>query len=170
MGLTSARVYVGFPNIAQDQVNKSTLEIKSMVVTSPSQDSVHMQQDVVLHSSSIFHPTLDAFDAAVFLESTEPNIKPFASLALPQVHSTKATLINIDQTMKILDVDQFSEYSKLVMNSETLRVALRGKTALHLGKLPSAVVQYNEVLELKGLTCLLGLFQTIANSLRVRVK
>lgn len=149
-------VYVGFPNIAQDQVNKSTLEVKSLTLTNPTQDSVHFEQDVILHSSSIFHPTLDGFPAALFLESTEPDIKPFAHLSLPAVHSTKATLININQTLKIIDVDQFSQFNTLVMNSETVRVALRGSTALHLGKLPSTVVQYNEVLELKGLNKLAG--------------
>ncbi|KAH0544160.1 hypothetical protein FGG08_001605 [Glutinoglossum americanum] len=139
-----------------DQVNKSYLEVTGMVVTNPTKDSVHMQQDVLLHSSSIFHPTLDEFPAALFLESSEPNIKPFAYLQLPSVHSTKSTAININQTLMITDMGQFSEYSKTVMNSETFRVALRGQTALHLGKLPSTVVQYNEVLTFKGLNKLTG--------------
>ncbi|KAH0562617.1 hypothetical protein GP486_002695 [Trichoglossum hirsutum] len=149
-------VYVGFPNIAQDQVNKSSLEVKSITLTNPTQNSVHIQQDVVLHSSSIFTPTLDGFKASLFLENTEPDIEPFAYLSLPQVHSSKATPININQTMKIIDLDQFSQFNTLIMNSETVRVAFRGHTALHLGGLPSTQVQYNEVLELKGLNNLAG--------------
>ncbi|KAI9770302.1 MAG: hypothetical protein M1840_003461 [Geoglossum simile] len=156
MGLTSGRVYVGLPNIAQQQVDKSTLEIKSMVVTNPTSHSVQIQQEAFLHSSSIFTPTLDAFPAALFLESTEPNIKPFAYLQLPKVRSTKSTLVSIDQTVKITDIDQFSEYTKTVMNSETFRVALRGRTVLHLGRLPATSVNYNEVLTFKGLNKLKG--------------
>ena len=163
MGLTSCRVYVGLPNIAQDQVNKSFLEIKNMVVTNPTNNSVHMQQDAVLHSASVFTPTLDSFSAALFLEDTEPNIKPFAYLQLPQVHSSKSTPVNINQTVAITDINQFSEYTKTVMNSETFRVALRGRTVLHLGKLPSTALDYNEVLTLKGMTFLMEAFELVLN-------
>jgi Protein of unknown function (DUF3712) len=163
MGLTSDRVYVGFPNIAQKQVDKSTLEVKSMVITNPTGHSFQIQQDALLHSSSIFTPTLDGFPVALFLENTEPNIKPFAYLQLPPVHSSKSTPVNIDQTVNITDMDQFSEYTKAVMNSETLRVALRGRTVLHLGRLPATSVDYNEVLTCKGITFLVALRDLVLN-------
>ncbi|KAI9784120.1 MAG: hypothetical protein M1839_002624 [Geoglossum umbratile] len=148
--------YVGLPNIAQAQVNKSTLEVKNMIVIEPTKNSVRLQQEAFLHSSSIFTPTLDAFPVALFLENTEPNIKPFAYLQLPRVHSSKSTPVNLDQTVSITDIDQFSEYTKAVMNNEKVRLALRGRTVLRLGKLPPATVNYNEVLEFNGLNKLSG--------------
>jgi len=161
--LTASRVYVGFPNIAQKQVNKSTLEVTSMMVTNPTDHSIQIQQNAFLHSSSIFTPTLDGFPVALFLENTEPNIKPFAYLQLPPVHSSKSTPVNIDQTVNITDMDQFSEYTKLVMNSETLRVALRGRTVLHLGRLPATSVDYNEVLTFQGIIFLMDLCDLVLN-------
>ena len=148
--LTICRVFAAFPSMAQQAVNKSWLEVKTITVTDPSNETVHMQQDAILHSSSIFTPTLDAFDASLFLENTEPNIKPFATLRLPKVHSTKSTPVGVDQKVTIQDMNQFIEYSKTIMNSETFRVAFRGKTQLHLGGLPVQNVDYNEVLTLKG--------------------
>jgi hypothetical protein len=162
-GLISGRAYVGLPNIAQAQVNKSTLEIKNMIITEPTRNSVHLQQEAFLHSSSIFTPTLDAFPVALFLENTEPNIKPFAYLQLPRVHSSKSTPVNLDQTVSITDIDQFSEYTKAVMNSKKVRLALRGRTILRLGRLPPATINYNEVLEFNGITFLIELFELVLN-------
>jgi hypothetical protein len=109
---------------------------------------VKMAQQIINHS--IFRPTLDGFEVELFLENTLPNIKPFAKMNIPGVHAKKVTNVTIEQTLNILDMDQFIAYNKLVTQSETYRVALRGKTRLHLGALPVVSVNYNKVLTMKG--------------------
>ena len=145
------RVYVAFPAIAQKQVNESTLEFKTLKLTSPTAHSFHLHQDQVLHSTSTYHPHLDAFNASLFLESTEPNIKPFAYVQVPATQALSSADITIDQTVEIADMDQFVQYSKLVMNSESYRLAVRGRPILREMAYPAIHVDYNQVITLKGM-------------------
>ncbi|KAI9679922.1 MAG: hypothetical protein M1817_004937 [Caeruleum heppii] len=149
-------IYVGFPNIAQKGVNESTLEIKSMQLTNPTSTSFRLQQEEVLRSDSKYHPQLDSFNASLFLESTLPDIKPFAYVQVPAVKSTGEVSFTLDQVVEIADLEQFTEYTKLVVDSEEYRLAIRGRPVLHQGSFPETTVDYNEVVTLKGLNKLAG--------------
>ncbi|KAI9794177.1 MAG: hypothetical protein M1816_006102 [Peltula sp. TS41687] len=149
-------VFVGIPRIAQRDVRNSRLEIRSMVLTDPTRDSFHLRLEELLHSDSNYHPILDAFNASLFLEDTMPDIKPFALIEVPRIRSEDVTPITIDQSVGIADLDQFTRYTKLVMNSEEYRLAIRGSTGLHQKGLRKINVDYNEVVTLKGLNKLRG--------------
>jgi len=154
--MTMILCFVVFPAIAQHGVNKSTLDLQSMVLSNPTADSVTVTQNGILHNYTPFVPHLDAMNVSLFLEDTEPNIKPFAQLEMAAVTSGKTTPVSItNQTMHILDMDQFIRYTNLTMFSETFRLALRGHTKLTQGALHHEV-QYNEVLTLKGLNNMKG--------------
>lgn len=118
--------------------------------TNPLPNSVQLAQTAIAYNPSAYHPNLDGFQAALFLEDTEPNIQPFGYLNIPPIHATRATEIITNQTFNIVNMDQFMAYNALAFNSTEFRVALRGRTKLHEMKFPTATVDFNKVVTMKG--------------------
>ena len=141
---------MGVPRKAQKDVNNSWLQIRSIMLTDPTPSSAHLHQEQVLLSDSSFPPYLDTFNASLFLEETLPNIKPFGYVMVPAVHSTGASPSTMDQIMQIINLDQFTKYTTLVLNSEEYRLAVRGRVGLKQRGLRKITVDYNEVVTLKG--------------------
>ncbi|KAI9828748.1 MAG: hypothetical protein M1832_001853 [Thelocarpon impressellum] len=154
--ITIILVYGAYPRIAQDDVNKSTLSVEAMVLTDPTPTSFRLHQEQTLRSGSMFHPLLDAFNASLFLESSLPDIKPFAQVLVPSLTALAVAPVVIDQVVEITDMAIFTEFTKLTLKSETFRLGVRGRPVLHQGKLPAKQVDYNQVIELKGLNGLKG--------------
>jgi len=59
--------------------------------------------------------------------------------------------------MQITDMEQFKAYNKLVTQSKSFRLGIRGKTRLHLGALPVVTVDYNKAINLTGLNSFQGI-------------
>jgi len=150
-------IYVAYPHTAQKGINDSELEIKSQNISDPKVGSFHMTLSSLATSHSSFHPKLDSFNASLFLESSEPDIKPFAYMQIPAVKADDETTIDIDQELQIADMDQFIAYNKLVVNSEQYRMAIRGRVKVKQSGLPKTTVNYNKVVTMKGLNRLSGL-------------
>ncbi|RDI89622.1 hypothetical protein Vi05172_g881 [Venturia inaequalis] len=149
-------VYVAMPSIAQKGIDGATLDLKSQVVTNPRTGAVHINMVTTAENKQVFHPTLDEFKAALFLENTAPDIKPFGYITIKKLHAGAMETITIDQDLEIVDAHQFGLYNIAVLNSETYRVAVRGKTNLHLGAFPAVKVNFNKVITSKGLNKLKG--------------
>ena len=148
--LTDSSIYVAIPKKAQHDVNASTLEIQAQNISDPTSSTVHLKLVSVARSDSSFHPTLDAFQAALFLEDTEPNIIPFGYVEIPKTNVEHETTITVDQTLNVTNMDQFIAYNKVVMNSDEFRIAIRGRTGLHQNGLSKINVDYNKVVTMKG--------------------
>lgn len=146
-------IFVGIPNLAQHDINKSTLEVTAQDVTSPTSDGVQLKIDTVIKSDSKFHPTIDGFRAALSLQGQEP----FLYIDIPQAKSEGETHITVNQNVKIASVDRFTAYTKTVLLNEKFEVHMDGKTNLHLKGLPSMDVNYNKVVTINGLNKLKGL-------------
>ncbi|KAL6711967.1 hypothetical protein ACN47E_003010 [Coniothyrium glycines] len=146
-------IFVGIPNIAQSQINDSSLEVTSQEVTNPQSDSVHLKIDTVIRSDSSFHPKIDGFRAALSLAGQQP----FIHIDIPEVKSEKETRITVEQDVKFDSVDSFTAYTKAVLASESLDLHLDGKTTIHLSGLPAMDVDYNKVITMKGLNKLSNL-------------
>ena len=112
-------------------------------------DPTPSSAEQVLLSDSSFDPYLDAFNAPLFLEETPPNVKPFAYVMVLAVHSTGAAPSTIDQIMQIVNPDQFTKYTTMVLNSEEYRLAIQGRVGLKQRGLRKMTVDYNEVVTLK---------------------
>ncbi|KAI9695299.1 MAG: hypothetical protein M1820_008706 [Bogoriella megaspora] len=149
--VTLPLVYVGFPNIAQSQLNKSSLLITAQEVTEPTTDSVQLAQTGTAVNPSSYHPNLDSFTASYYLLDTQPNIIPFGNVSFPAVHAEARTTVSINQTFQILDQNQFLRYNQLTLSSKQLQVGVRGKTKLHEMKFPTANVDYNQIVTMNGL-------------------
>ncbi|KLJ05890.1 hypothetical protein EMPG_10672 [Blastomyces silverae] len=145
-------IYVGYPNIAQSDVNKSTLTINSMEITEPTPDSFHIKVDQTIGSKSKFHPQLDAFNATI---ATAGSDKPFFSLEVPALRAVDGANAVIDQIV-MPDLESFTAYSIQVMKSESVDLEIKGKTGLKEGSLPKTTVDYNKVITMKGLNSLKG--------------
>jgi hypothetical protein len=139
------------PKIAQHDVNRAELSMEEQIVTNPRPDIVHIKMRNKVINHSLFTPMLDKFNASLFLENTEPNIKPFAYIEIPAVHAIKLTYTDVEQEMPIADMDQFIAYNKLVVTSKEFRVAVRGRTKLHLGALPVVTVDFNKAILMNGM-------------------
>jgi Protein of unknown function (DUF3712) len=142
--------------MAQHDLDRATITVIEQIISDPTPSNIQLKMVTNSHNPSIFRPTLDEFKAALFLENTEPNIKPFGYIKIPKLHATKDATVVVSQPLEIVDMEQFIAYNKLVTQSETYRVAMRGRTNLHLGALPTVGVNFNKVVETKGKPLFLG--------------
>jgi hypothetical protein len=150
-------IFVGMPKVAQKNINNARLSLESQEVTSPRPGTVHVTMNTTTESRSSRHPQLYSFKAALFLEDTKPDIKPFGYIEIPAAKAESVFSILIDQDMEIVDQEQFARYNGMVLASETYRVGLKGRIPLKEGSLPKTTVDFNHVLESKGLNGLKGL-------------
>ncbi|EFQ99834.1 hypothetical protein MGYG_02846 [Nannizzia gypsea CBS 118893] len=146
-------VFVAYPKLAQEDVTDSTLTIADMQTTNPRPDALHVKVTQVIGSKSKYHPTLDPFDAKVYLEGQQD---AFMTLNTPEVKADDGVKAIIDQEVPIENSDAFAEFSKAIMLSEELKLKVIGKTKLKLGSLPKTDVDYDKVVTLKGMNHLKG--------------
>jgi len=131
-------------------MNKAAINVTYQGITDPTPDSFHLSfnSDVVSHSS--YHSDIESFNASLFLEDTEPNIKPFGYITIPKVQAQPEFPVGVDQDVFITDMDQFIAYNKLVFNSNEFRLGIRGQTKVDISGLPKYDVDYNKVVTMKG--------------------
>ncbi|EER29402.1 hypothetical protein D8B26_008116 [Coccidioides posadasii str. Silveira] len=146
-------IYVGYPNIAQRDVNRSTLEITEMEITDPAPESFHIRLTQVIGSKSKYHPILDAFNADVSLPDNE---QPFLKLDVPSVKAVDGAVAKIDQDVSLPNADAFAAFSLAVMKQEDVSMIIHGRTGLREGSLPKTTVNYDKTVTLKGLNGLKG--------------
>ncbi|KAJ5758843.1 hypothetical protein N7520_005999 [Penicillium odoratum] len=145
-------VYVGYPKIAQNAINDSTLTISSMVLSDPKPESFVLNQTQVIGSHSSYHPKIFAFNAAVSLLGAAT----FATVNVPEVKSKNGAVVDISQTLDLSDADAFADFCTTAMVSEDLSLNIYGKPKLQQGSLPKVTVTYNKTVEMKGLNKLKG--------------
>lgn len=138
------------PQIAQKGINDAYLVLENQIVTNPRPGAVHVFMNISSHSSSMYHPQLYSSNVSLFLEDTEPNIKPFGYLTIPAIVASKVATIIVDQDLVIVDQDQFARYNARVLQSETYRVAQRSRMQLKEMAFPKTTVDFNKVIVSKG--------------------
>jgi hypothetical protein len=152
-------VYVAMPRIAQHDVNRSHLELTELQFLNPSEKTLTLSQKAILHSPSMYTPTLDPFNASLYLVTNGQYAStPMSMLTMPRIHAlhpqSNATVEA--QQVDILDQAEVAAYATAIMTQEEVTTALVGRTKLHEGKLPVTWVNYNTTLTYKGLNALKG--------------
>lgn len=148
-------IYVGYPNLAQSNINKGTIAILSESITDPTPDAVTIDLRSVLLTHSKYHPQLDSFDGSFYLEGSDT---PFIEdLHIPPVKARNGTETEVKQRLQITNLDAFTEYTKKSLISEELTLRLKGKGGLKQGSLPKTTVHYNQKVNIKGFNGLKGL-------------
>lgn len=152
-------VYVALPKIAQKGVDDSSLEFTELMFLDPTNDSISLTQRGILYSPSIFTPTLDAFNASLFLvENGAINPSPILTIPMPSIHALHPQgNVSIENTrVQVNSQDGLASFATQVLRQENLTSALSGKTSLHLGALPVVPINYNSQSTYKGLNGLFG--------------
>ncbi|OGM45567.1 hypothetical protein ABOM_006463 [Aspergillus bombycis] len=145
-------VYVGYPNIAQDNINDSKLEVKSMAISEPTPDSFHVDQQQVIWTDSMYHPTIYSFNASVGLLGAAP----FGIATIPQLKSRDGVEVHVDQRLDLTDASAFGDFAIAVMQNEYVDLNVYGRPDLKQGGLPKITVTYNHTAHMKGLNKLEG--------------
>lgn len=140
-------IYVAYPNMAQDSINKGTLAILSQSITNPTPDSIELELRSAVLSNSSHHPNLDAFMGSFYLEDADT---PFLEFEIPAVKAVNGTEAEVQRRVAITNLDAFSQYTTTNLLSEEYNIYLRGKGGLKLGSLPKTTVNYNQKITTKG--------------------
>jgi len=145
------------PKIAQHGVDESYMEVTALKFLNPTSDSIVLTQDVILHSPSIYTPTLDPFTAASWLVTNGTfGPEPMLMIPMPRIHAlhpeSNASVQNINLT--ISNLQQVTDYATAIITQENVTTALTGKTKLHEGKLPVVNINYNSSSTYKGMSLL----------------
>ncbi|RAL12119.1 uncharacterized protein BO97DRAFT_71238 [Aspergillus homomorphus CBS 101889] len=158
-------VYVGYPNIAQHDIDKSTLSITSMQISDPSPNSFHLKETQILGSSSAFKPNIYSFGAAISLLGSAP----FITVQIPNFKAHDGVQVDVDQGVNITDTAAFAEFSKAVILNKEIQLNVYGKADLKEGSLPTTKITYNKTTTIKGLNKLEG-FELVDLSISTSVK
>lgn len=122
------------------------MEFTSLQFLDPAPDAITITQSAILHNGDIFTPTLDAFNASLYLVTNGTfGPTPIATLTIPSVHVLHPTSsVNFaQQRVKISDLDQLTDYAIQVLAQENVTTALTGEARLHEGRLPTINIHYN---------------------------
>jgi len=152
-------VYVAMPHIAQHGVNESSLEITDLEFLEPSSNSLVLTQKAIVHSPSMYTPTLDSFSAGSYLVTNGTYAaEPMIYIQMPSIHALhpQSNASAANQLVQFNSLDEVTAYCSAVLSQEEVTSALVGKTTLHEGKLPSTTVHYNKTTTYKGLNGLKG--------------
>lgn len=143
-------IYVGYPKIARDNINDSSLEVTSMQILNPAPDSIELAFTQRLYTNSSYHPTLYPFNASFYLLDNRDN-PPFASIQTPELQAANGTTSNVElQRVNITHLEEFTRYVLLSLASEEFTIALRGNGDLKQGGLPRTSVSYDQNITMKG--------------------
>lgn len=140
-------MYVGYPNIAQDDVNDSSLNITKMVISNPTPTSFTLNQTQVIGSHSSFHPQIYTFEAAVSLLGAAV---PFSRVHVPGVQSRDGARVVVSQAVDLKNASAFGDFAKAVMMDEEVELRIFGRPFLKEGALPKVRVTYNKTVSMKG--------------------
>ncbi|PYH49986.1 DUF3712 domain-containing protein [Aspergillus saccharolyticus JOP 1030-1] len=145
-------IYVGYPHIAQHDINESTLNITSMAISDPTPNSFHLRETQVIGSDSAFKPNIYSFGAAISLLGGAP----FITVQIPKFKAHDGVEVDVDQDVNITDTTAFAEFCKAVLLNEEIQMNVYGKADLKEGSLPETKITYNKTTSIKGLNKLEG--------------
>jgi cytoskeletal protein RodZ len=152
-------VYVAMPKIAQHGVDESSIEFTEVDFLNPTSESIVLTQKAILHSPSMYTPTLDAFNASLWLLTNGVfGPTPMMYIPMPQIHAlhpqSSSGIVGLN--VSIANLEQVTEYATTVLTKEYVETALTGRTKLHEGALPTTWINYNSSTTYKGLNGLSG--------------
>lgn len=139
-------VYVAMPKIAQNGVNESWIEFTELDFLNPTEGSITLTQNAILHSPSIFTPTLDPFNASLYLVTNGVlAAEPMMYIPMPSIHALhpQGNVSIENQVIPIANLDRLTEFATAVLAGENVTTALSGNTNLHEGAFPVVNVAYN---------------------------
>ncbi|GAM37840.1 hypothetical protein TCE0_033r08097 [Talaromyces pinophilus] len=151
--ITLPLIYVGYPRIAQSDVNKSTLNITNLVFSNPSPTSIHINQTQILGNKAIYHPTIYAFNATIMLVGATA---PLATVSIPRLQAEDGAVIVVDTDLALNNSDAVTDFTKAVLGTEKFELNFYGRPDLKEGPLPTSTVTFNKTVAMNGMNGLKG--------------
>lgn len=146
----SSSVYAILPAVSQKELDKTHLTLHSLEIRDPTATSFSLSINSTISGASgiASHAKLDPMTVNFYLPDSED---AFMSLPLPGISGGgDIPIIVQDVHTEIADMKQFGGFAGLLLSSKELSFDIKGRTTIHVGKLHTKV-NYNEVVELKGL-------------------
>ncbi|KAH7328684.1 hypothetical protein B0I35DRAFT_24302 [Stachybotrys elegans] len=149
-------IFVAVPNIAQDKINDAELEVVSIAVSQTQSESYTLEINSIIHSDGSTSATIDPFDGVIYLEDLEPHT-PFVRVHFPQTSAAERQEITLREDVHIEDMDAFTTFTTWVVNNETLRLTVEGKTRVKTSGLSRKYdVDFKKTVEVAGFNKLRG--------------
>ncbi|KAJ3484863.1 hypothetical protein NLG97_g6952 [Lecanicillium saksenae] len=150
-------IFVAIPRIAQDKINQAKLEIVAVKISNATPDSYQMTINSTISTDGTVKADIDPFAGDMYLEDT-PDQTPFAVLNFPPTNANKHSNVNVDQLVKITNMDAFNKFNTWFVNNETLKIGIKGKTKVQPKGLSKKYdVTFHKVQEIKGLNLFKGM-------------
>jgi hypothetical protein len=134
-------------------VDKAHLDIYSAMLMNPGPDSLTISLSAGFNIPKGFKVRLDPITLSLFNRNVTP-IVPYINVSLPEeTFEGKATINITNQTVTLLDQDQFIDFLTVAVYGKTFKMSAKGTTTAHLGAL-KAKLTLNKDVELNGLSTL----------------
>ena len=118
-----------------------------MAILNPAPDSFDLELTSVLETHSNYHPKLDGWNGSLTLDGSD---SPFIYLNVPPTPADNGAVSNVNQSVTIVDQDEFTKYTTASLKQETVVTHLDGRGGLHEGGLPSTNVNYRKTITMAG--------------------
>lgn len=131
-------------------VDNAALPIYSAMIMTPRPDNVTVSLQAGLTVPAGISVSLDPITLYLFNRNVTP-IQPYVAVSLPEQHLKGKAHIDIsNQTVTILDKDQFINFLTAAVYGEKFTFSAQGSTEAHLGALKTGLTLDKDV-ELNGL-------------------
>lgn len=138
--------------MAQKKLDNTWLSLNSLSILAPTVSSfaVSLNADIKGASGIALDARLDPFDVDFFLDGTDRDTQTFLTLHLDGFKASRSVpIVQTNVPVNISNESALEGFAKKLLGEETLKVALRGRTTVHLGSIHTGV-NYREVFTLKG--------------------
>jgi len=152
-------IYGVIPPVAQKDIDDTRLQLNSLDIENPTESSfvVSLSSTIKGLSGVAQNSHLDPFDIRFFLDGTDPDTQTFLTLPVDRINGgSSIPVVKNDVEVQVQNSPALAAFSSALLGQETLRVALRGRATVWLGKIHTGV-NYNEVVTMKGLNNLAGM-------------
>lgn len=146
---------MGYPRIAQHDVNESSLEVISLSFTNPRPNAVHANQTQRLTNKSKYHPKIYSFNNTISLltgEDDSPNPEPITWAIVPEFQANDGELIIVDTDLQLDNIDAATKFTGTALSQDEFQLRLYGKPDLKQGGLPKINVEFNKTATIKGMS------------------
>ncbi|KAI0148128.1 hypothetical protein F4776DRAFT_300780 [Hypoxylon sp. NC0597] len=152
---------VAVPKMAQQKLNEAALAIDGIVITNVETNSLNMAINSTITTDGSTHATIDGFEGTMYLADTDPPLA-FAKINFPETTSDALQTVNVSQEIPISDQGAFTTFNEHLMQQETVNVAVKGDTHVHVSGISRAYgVTFSKTVPLRGLNSFQGL--SVAN-------
>jgi hypothetical protein len=100
-----------------------------------------------LHTKSQYHPTLNPFNASIYLPGSDLALYSFQT---PTTVAVDGVFEHVLQRVSIANQDEFLKFSTQLFLNETLTVWLKGQGTLKEGGLPTTSVNWDQEIYING--------------------